>query len=242
MLLLLLHSTMNVARVFPHTVYSSERRHDLFFEVEMLGVLLNTFMRPVSPYTGVYTPLPAPMASASQYQVGTDFVDFAEPPKPRWKLSRGETVKERTFQTPLVSWLYERGWRQGFNVNGFPGIDEEFRLVISSAVCKRVIATARAPKYREKLSPFPQVYELSTRTCALSLCGWTAAAAVVVVVFALLLLLLFIKAVVVVVVAVASCPPQPPIPAPLFPFPLHDYRSLGRTFAQTPLQHRVCVL
>lgn len=38
-------------------------------------------------------------------------------------------MKEGTFQTPLVSWLYERGWRQGFNANGFPGIDEEFRQV-----------------------------------------------------------------------------------------------------------------
>ncbi|CAM9144117.1 unnamed protein product [Ectocarpus fasciculatus] len=64
-----------------------------------------------------------------KYPIGTDFVDFAEPLKPTWSLSRGEAVKEGTFQTPLVSWLYERGWRQGFNANGFPGIDEEFRLV-----------------------------------------------------------------------------------------------------------------
>ncbi|CAN0152815.1 unnamed protein product [Pylaiella littoralis] len=64
-----------------------------------------------------------------KYQVGPDFVDFAEPAKPAWRLTRGETVKERTFQTPLVSWLYERGWRQSFNANGFPGIEEEFQLV-----------------------------------------------------------------------------------------------------------------
>lgn len=38
-------------------------------------------------------------------------------------------MKEGTFQTPVVPWLYERGWRQGFNANGFPGIDEEFRQV-----------------------------------------------------------------------------------------------------------------
>lgn len=30
------------------------------------------------------------------------------------------------FQSPAVSFLYERGWRQQFNVNGFPGIDKEF--------------------------------------------------------------------------------------------------------------------
>ncbi|CAM9328793.1 unnamed protein product [Ectocarpus sp. 13 AM-2016] len=64
-----------------------------------------------------------------KYPIGTEFVDFAEPLKPTWSLSRGEAVKEGTFQTPLVSWLYERGWRQGFSANGFPGIDEEFRLV-----------------------------------------------------------------------------------------------------------------
>ncbi|CAB1102295.1 unnamed protein product [Ectocarpus sp. CCAP 1310/34] len=64
-----------------------------------------------------------------KYPIGTEFVDFAEPLKPTWSLSRGEAVKEGQFQTPLVSWLYERGWRQGFSANGFPGIDEEFRLV-----------------------------------------------------------------------------------------------------------------
>ncbi|CAN0169253.1 unnamed protein product [Scytosiphon promiscuus] len=65
----------------------------------------------------------------TKYQRGPVFVDFADPPKAAWRLSRGESVKESTFQTPLVSWLYERGWRQGFNANGFPGIDEEFRQV-----------------------------------------------------------------------------------------------------------------
>lgn len=30
-----------------------------------------------------------------------------------------------TFKSPLVSFLYERGWRQSFNQSGFPGPDEE---------------------------------------------------------------------------------------------------------------------
>lgn len=29
------------------------------------------------------------------------------------------------FRNPLVSFLYERGWRQNFNRSGFPGLDEE---------------------------------------------------------------------------------------------------------------------
>ncbi|CAN1318423.1 Uncharacterized methyltransferase At2g41040, chloroplastic [Linum perenne] len=32
------------------------------------------------------------------------------------------------FRSPLVSFLYERGWRQSFNGSGFPGPDEEFRM------------------------------------------------------------------------------------------------------------------
>ncbi|XP_007202300.1 uncharacterized methyltransferase At2g41040, chloroplastic [Prunus persica] len=32
------------------------------------------------------------------------------------------------FRNPLVSFLYERGWRQNFNRSGFPGLDEEFKM------------------------------------------------------------------------------------------------------------------
>ncbi|XP_071737189.1 uncharacterized methyltransferase At2g41040, chloroplastic-like isoform X2 [Rutidosis leptorrhynchoides] len=32
------------------------------------------------------------------------------------------------FRSPLVSFLYERGWRQNFNRSGFPGPDEEFSM------------------------------------------------------------------------------------------------------------------
>ncbi|RVW43835.1 putative methyltransferase, chloroplastic [Vitis vinifera] len=32
------------------------------------------------------------------------------------------------FRSPLVSFLYERGWRQNFNQSGFPGRDEEFKM------------------------------------------------------------------------------------------------------------------
>ncbi|CAL1358996.1 unnamed protein product [Linum trigynum] len=32
------------------------------------------------------------------------------------------------FRSPLVSFLYERGWRQSFDRSGFPGPDEEFKM------------------------------------------------------------------------------------------------------------------
>ncbi|CAN4113111.1 unnamed protein product [Withania somnifera] len=32
------------------------------------------------------------------------------------------------FRSPVVSFLYERGWRQTFNQSGFPGPDEEFNM------------------------------------------------------------------------------------------------------------------
>lgn len=32
---------------------------------------------------------------------------------------------KNSFRSPLVSFLYERGWRQNFNRSGFPGPDEE---------------------------------------------------------------------------------------------------------------------
>lgn len=32
------------------------------------------------------------------------------------------------FRSPLVSFAYERGWRQGFNWAGFPGVEREFEM------------------------------------------------------------------------------------------------------------------
>lgn len=32
------------------------------------------------------------------------------------------------YRSPLVSFLYERGWRQNFNRSGFPGPEEEVSL------------------------------------------------------------------------------------------------------------------
>lgn len=37
-------------------------------------------------------------------------------------------ARTELFRSPLVSFLYERGWRQNFNRSGFPGRDEEFKM------------------------------------------------------------------------------------------------------------------
>nr|CAB3470987.1 unnamed protein product [Digitaria exilis] len=37
-------------------------------------------------------------------------------------------ARTELFRSPLVSFLYERGWRQNFNRSGFPGLDEEFKM------------------------------------------------------------------------------------------------------------------
>lgn len=42
---------------------------------------------------------------------------------------KGWTGQE-LFRQPLVSWVYERGWRQGFAWAGFPGVDKEFDLAM----------------------------------------------------------------------------------------------------------------
>lgn len=36
-------------------------------------------------------------------------------------------LRTSTFQNPLVGFVYERGWRQGFSTAGFPGEAEEFK-------------------------------------------------------------------------------------------------------------------
>lgn len=37
-------------------------------------------------------------------------------------------ARTELFRSPLVSFLYERGWRQNFSLSGFPGPEEEFNM------------------------------------------------------------------------------------------------------------------
>lgn len=42
--------------------------------------------------------------------------------------TESKPARTELFRSPLVSFLYERGWRQNFNRSGFPGPDEEFKM------------------------------------------------------------------------------------------------------------------
>nr|XP_016448789.1 PREDICTED: uncharacterized methyltransferase At2g41040, chloroplastic-like [Nicotiana tabacum] len=42
--------------------------------------------------------------------------------------SESKPARTELFRSPVVSFLYERGWRQNFNLSGFPGPDEEVKL------------------------------------------------------------------------------------------------------------------
>ena len=35
------------------------------------------------------------------------------------------------YRQPLVSGIYERGWRQGFTLLGSPGADKEFNMILN---------------------------------------------------------------------------------------------------------------
>ena len=35
------------------------------------------------------------------------------------------------LRNPLISFVYERGWRQGFSWAGFPGADKEFDMAMA---------------------------------------------------------------------------------------------------------------
>ncbi|CAM9582889.1 unnamed protein product [Ascophyllum nodosum] len=107
---------------FGEIALNGHRRDPVLVCPSTLGELTDVFrsygaVGPVSVYYKA-----TPKRPGVRYRKRDFFTDFVEETRP----SQTDAVMEGTFQRPLVSWLYERGWRQGFNVNGFPGIDEEF--------------------------------------------------------------------------------------------------------------------
>jgi len=42
----------------------------------------------------------------------------------------GQPLRQELFRTPVLSFLYERGWRDGFKQAGFPGIEKEFEMAM----------------------------------------------------------------------------------------------------------------
>jgi len=45
-------------------------------------------------------------------------------------LNAGQPLRQELFRTPVVSYLYERGWRNSFAQAGFPGIEKEYDLAM----------------------------------------------------------------------------------------------------------------
>jgi SAM-dependent methyltransferase len=57
----------------------------------------------------------------------TDLTIRSEVERPVWTLSTRERIGQNFFQTRLIPTLYERGYRQNFQLAGFPGPDLEFK-------------------------------------------------------------------------------------------------------------------
>ncbi|CEM05766.1 unnamed protein product [Vitrella brassicaformis CCMP3155] len=64
-----------------------------------------------------------------RYPVNPIYVDLVPrevSERPVWQQSVSELVKTQNFRNPLLSFVYERGYRQNFARAGFPGIDKEW--------------------------------------------------------------------------------------------------------------------
>lgn len=60
------------------------------------------------------------------FNVRDGFYDLVVPEAPR---SIFQPPRQRVFQNPLVSFAYERGWRDQFAAAGFPGVDAEYAML-----------------------------------------------------------------------------------------------------------------
>ena len=63
---------------------------------------------------------------------GETYVDFTineEQERPLWELTQREIVGQNFFQNPIISGIYERGYRQQFQNAGFPGIEKEWKEI-----------------------------------------------------------------------------------------------------------------
>jgi hypothetical protein len=61
------------------------------------------------------------------FSVRRGFFDLASKQTRTFRSS--QPIRQSLFQSPLVSFAYERGWRNQFKVAGFPGPDAEFKLI-----------------------------------------------------------------------------------------------------------------
>lgn len=60
----------------------------------------------------------------TKYAITKDYIDFVSPVGQQD--SAPHRLGQRFFQTPLISKVYEHGYRQNFGIFGFPGMAEEF--------------------------------------------------------------------------------------------------------------------
>jgi len=65
-----------------------------------------------------YLDLVSPRTAPSLERLRDDLLKYAARPT--------DVVQVQTFRSPITAFLYERGWRDSFTRNGFPGPDEEF--------------------------------------------------------------------------------------------------------------------
>ena len=77
---------------------------------------------PLVRRTQVYADL---LPSSGKVESGLTPEELLQEVKEAW----ASRTKTQLFRSPLISYLYERGWRQGFERAGFPGIDVEFEEV-----------------------------------------------------------------------------------------------------------------
>jgi ubiquinone/menaquinone biosynthesis C-methylase UbiE len=54
-------------------------------------------------------------------------------------------LKQNLFKSPVVSFLYERGWRQRFTIFDFPGAEKEFQMANSFFMLSRTGHVTRRP-------------------------------------------------------------------------------------------------
>ena len=68
-----------------------------------------------------------------RYSITPEYIDLTldEAKKPFWEISNRERVSSRFFQNPILSTIYERGYRQNFRNAGFPGPEAESREALS---------------------------------------------------------------------------------------------------------------
>jgi len=102
-----------------------EKKYDLGESLYVCPESLTTLSRSARSYglssSAFYQSTEFP---TNQYPIKPQYVDFTikgEQDKPIWSQSVRERIGQSFFQNPIISGVYERGYRQNFQNAGFPG-------------------------------------------------------------------------------------------------------------------------